>query len=194
MRLPSTDVTAHKSTDNGGNTPITSRLRKRRRTGSIPADGSLSVTKRPNIRQTASPEAKREINERASQSALAAVAPKINGRQRTTSNIVQQAPVPPTPQPAIDHLTQSIREASQSAPNLEAYSASTSNAPDLAAVIASIIDHGENVDSHFRGYSVMGMVDTESFLPLGASLHLKTQSLPILDNLVWAFEWLSLLC
>ena len=160
----------------------------------MPADGPPVVTKRPNVRQTASPETKRENTERTPQSALAVITPKVNGRQRTTPNMVQQAPVPPTPQPAIDHVSQPIGETSQSALNLHAHSASTSNTPDLAAVIASIIDHGENVDSHFRGYSVMGMVDTESFLPLGASLHLKTQSLPILDNLVWPFEGLLWLC
>ena len=62
--------------------------------------------------------------------------------------------------------------------------------PDLAAVITRIIDHGEHIDNHYaaQGYDDMGMVDTESFLPLGASLHLKTQSLPILDNLVSDFE------
>ena len=50
-------------------------------------------------------------------------------------------------------------------------------------IIEDIIDHGEHVDS-LRGYDEMGFVDTESLPTLGASLHLKTQSLPILDNLV----------
>lgn len=69
----------------------------------------------------------------------------------------------------------------------------SSVAPDLAAVIASIIEHGEAIE---RRYGEMGQVDTESFGFLGASHHLKTQSLPILDNLVcsWVlnFErWLN---
>ena len=63
----------------------------------------------------------------------------------------------------------------------------SSSAPDLAAVIANIIDHGEHVDNHWaaQGYEYDGMaVDTEDWLSVDASLHLKIQSLPILDNLV----------
>ena len=58
--------------------------------------------------------------------------------------------------------------------------------PDINTVIADIINHGETVESHCasQGYAAMGMVDTESYSKLGASLHLKLQSLPILDNLV----------
>ena len=58
--------------------------------------------------------------------------------------------------------------------------------PDLAAVISNIIKHGETIDNHYaaHGLNELGIVDTESFLPLGASMHLKIQSLPILDNLV----------
>ena len=53
--------------------------------------------------------------------------------------------------------------------------------PDLAALIRNIVERGEAID---RRYGEMGYVDTESFVPLGASLHLKVQCLPILDNLV----------
>ena len=35
-----------------------------------------------------------------------------------------------------------------------------------------------------QGYEQMGVVDTASFLPGGASVHVKIQSLPVLDNLV----------
>lgn len=56
--------------------------------------------------------------------------------------------------------------------------------PDLAALIRNIVERGEAID---RRYSEMGYVDTESFVPLGASLHLKVQCLPILDNLVSFF-------
>ena len=57
---------------------------------------------------------------------------------------------------------------------------------DINTVIAEIINHGETVENHCgsQGYAAMGMVDTESYSQLGASLHLKLQSLPILDNLV----------
>lgn len=57
--------------------------------------------------------------------------------------------------------------------------------PDINTVISDIINHGETVEGHYasQGYTAMGMVDTESYSQLGASLHLKLQSLPILDNL-----------
>ena len=60
--------------------------------------------------------------------------------------------------------------------------------PDLAALIRKIVERGEAID---RRYSEMGYVDTESYLPLGASMHLKTQCLPILDNLVSPSETFS---
>ena len=41
-----------------------------------------------------------------------------------------------------------------------------------------------NVNYASQGYDEMGMVNTSSFLPQGASLHVKIQSLPVLDNLV----------
>ena len=60
--------------------------------------------------------------------------------------------------------------------------------PDINTVIAEIINHGETVESASQGYAAMGMVDTESYSQLGASLHLKLQSLPILDNLVGCYD------
>ena len=53
-------------------------------------------------------------------------------------------------------------------------------------VTAGKSNHGETVDSRQDSqlYNGMGIVDTESFHDVGASFHLKTQSLPILDNLV----------
>ena len=55
--------------------------------------------------------------------------------------------------------------------------ANSSGALDLSSVITNIIHYGEQVDSMY-GY------ENAIKLPLGASLKLKTQSLPILDNLV----------
>ena len=53
-------------------------------------------------------------------------------------------------------------------------------------VTAGRSNFGETVDSRQDSqlYNGMGIVDTESFHDMGASVHLKTQSLPILDNLV----------
>ncbi len=158
---------------------IGSRLRKRRRTGSSPVE--ITPSKRLNTRQTLSPERKRnnhvETNLRELAPSIktppATLAPPIiamNGKpksspevEREETMVVAESPVPPpTPAPA-------------------------SSAPDLAAVIANIIDHGENVDNHWaaQGYEYDEMaVDTDSWLSVDASLHLKIQSLPILDNLV----------
>ena len=60
--------------------------------------------------------------------------------------------------------------------------------PDINTVFAEIINHGETVETASQGYAAMGMVDTESYSQLGASLHLKLQSLPILDNLVGYYD------
>lgn len=55
--------------------------------------------------------------------------------------------------------------------------------PDFNTVIADIINHGETVDNHYasREYDTMGMGNNGY---LGASFYLKTQSLPVLENLV----------
>jgi len=57
---------------------------------------------------------------------------------------------------------------------------------DFHAVFENIVSHGETLDNlrASQGYDEMGTVDTASLLPQGADLHLKTQSLPVLDNLV----------
>lgn len=64
-----------------------------------------------------------------------------------------------------------------------------SQPPNLATIIANIIEHAEAIE---RRYREMGPVDTEGFTFLNASHHLKLQSLPILDNLVSA--WISWRC
>lgn len=89
-------------------------------------------------------------------------------------------PAPPSQQQQQEQEPQQLQHQSQYSPP------AASAAPDLAAVIANIIDHGETVERHYanQAYDEMGMVDTESWLSIGASLHLKVQSLPILDNLV----------
>lgn len=94
----------------------------------------------------------------------------MNGIQKHVPEIEHHSPKPPTP-----------------AAELATLAPAPASAPDLASVIASIIDHGEHVDNHWgaQGYEYDGMaVDTEDWLSVDASLHLKIQSLPILDNLV----------
>jgi len=153
---------------------IGSRLRKRRRTGSLPVESMPS--KRPNTRQTTSPDSKRNTHveiqprELPRESPVAPPHATMNGTHKHVSEIERHSPklaiqpAEPAPLPPV-----------------------SSSAPDLAAVIANIIDHGEHVDNHWaaQGYELDGMaVDTEDWLSVDASLHLKIQSLPILDNLV----------
>lgn len=74
----------------------------------------------------------------------------------------------------------------EAAINLQPQSGEEPGVPNHTGVTTGKSDHGEIVDSRQdpQIYDVMGIVDTESFHHMGASFHLKTQSLPILDNLV----------
>ncbi len=74
----------------------------------------------------------------------------------------------------------------EAATNTQPKSGEEPHVQDRNGVVADSGDHGEIVDSRqdSQGYDVMGIVDTESFHHMRASFHLKTQSLPILDNLV----------
>lgn len=82
-----------------------------------------------------------------------------------------------------DESTERARDADLLGPSSlsQEHAPVTAVTPDLAALIRKIVERGEAID---RRYGEMGYVDTESYLPLGASMHLKTQCLPILDNLV----------
>ena len=106
--------------------------------------------------------------------------PKLRGVASKANETV------PNDEPADQDHDADLQDATAgSAPEL-AQTSDHQLSPDLAAVISEIIEHGEQVDNHLaatQGYEDMG-VDTESFLPQGSSLHLKTSSLPILDNLV----------
>ena len=103
------------------------------------------------------------------------------------------APPEPTNSPSIALLPSapSIQQPSQEMPTSNHHPIGQrppegAHPPDINAVLTDIINHGEEMENHCasQGYAAMGMVDTESYSQLGASLHLKLQSLPILDNLV----------
>lgn len=91
------------------------------------------------------------------------------------------------PEPAVNEFPKGPSEVAEDATSLNASSQTqqdmllASLSPDLAALIRNIVERGEAID---KRYGEMGYVDTESFVPLGATLHLKVQCLPILDNLV----------
>ena len=60
--------------------------------------------------------------------------------------------------------------------------------PDVAAVISNIIDHSERVEEQFALNQQQGAEDgtpgAKDLVFIKANSHLKSQSLPILDNLV----------
>ena len=90
------------------------------------------------------------------------------------------------PEPDANGITKGLSEVAEDSTSLNASSQTqhmplATVSPDLAALIRDIVKRGEAIDQR---YGEMDYVDTESFLPLGASLHLKVQCLPILDNLV----------
>ena len=179
---------------------IGSRLRKRHRTGSFPTEDKNTRPKRSNLRKTLSPESKRTRPGRIRQNRSPVIEPPTNGLH-PDSTVSPPSSSNSSPQPLVSSTEPGPEHASFSEPT------NFSNIPpppqrplssfvanDLASVIANIIDHGEQVDN-LRGYDEeWGMVDTESLHTVGASLHLKTQSLPILDNLVSLELYERLLC
>ena len=118
--------------------------------------------------------------------------PSLAGSQPT----VQAAPLVPLVSPPIapPAPAYSIQQVPQEAPSSDhqllsgEHPPQGTHPPDLNSVFAEIINHGETVETASQGYAAMGMVDTESYSQLGASLHLKLQSLPILDNLVGYYD------
>ena len=170
---------------------IGSRLRKRRRTSPMPHDESGDSSPPPKRAQStrgATTRGKRGQAAIAQQDVLASTraepqspahaAPSESRDPPSVASPVSAPPIhqPPEESPIANHQL----PAGQHPPPQGA------QPQDINTVIADIINHGETVESHCgsQGYPAMGMVDTESYSQLGASLHLKLQSLPILDNLV----------
>ena len=58
------------------------------------------------------------------------------------------------------------------------------NGAELQAVIQHIINHGQSIDDRRGSAEDDAAIDIDTEYSLGASVSLKTQSLPILDNLV----------
>lgn len=178
---------------------IGSRLRKRRRTGPSPNETATSTSKRTNSRKMASLESKRQqtnIAPKVDQHVIPSHSPPYSTPYSSTVPFpALQAQfatnghreVAAVPEPDAKGITQGLSEVAEDSTSLNASSQiqhhmplATVN-PDLAALIRDIVKRGEAIDQR---YGEMEYVDTESFLPLGASLHLKVQCLPILDNLV----------
>ena len=165
---------------------IGSRLRKRRRTDSSPTNDSSPAPKRTQSknatassgqrRQAASPpqatSSTSKMKHKLSQQANPLFAGELNQGDLLAIQL-EQADTPQTTQP-------------EAATNMQSHCGEEPDVPDHNGITAGKSNHGETVDSRQGSqiFDVMGIVDTESFHHVGASFHLKTQSLPILDNLV----------
>ena len=173
---------------------IGSRLRKRRRTSPMPNEESGDSSPPPKRAQStrgASTRGKRGQATTAQQSAPAF--DHIESQNPAQAALSEPRSSPPFDLPA---SAPSIPQPPEESPTANHHLATGQPSPpdaqplDINTVIADIINHGETVENQCasQGYAAMGSVDTESYSQLGASLHLKLQSLPILDNLVIADE------
>ena len=170
---------------------IGSRLRKRRRTSPMPNDESGDSSPPPKRAQST-----RGTSTRGKRGQAAIVQQDVP----TSAGVEPQSPAHAAPSelrdpplvaspasaPTIQQPPEESPTANQELPSGQHPPPQSAQPQDINTVIADIINHGETVENHCgpQGYAAMGMVDTESYSQLGASLHLKLQSLPILDNLV----------
>ena len=169
-----------------GTESIGTRLRKRRRTDSSPTDESSPAPKRAQSKKaTAS----------SGNHGQAASAPKAaSSTSKVKPKLSQQAKPPFTAEMNQgDLLAMQLEQPNTSETTQPEAATNTQPQPDKEphltdhnGVIPGRSSHGETLYSRrdSQVYDVMGKVDTESFHHIGASFHLKTQSLPILDNLV----------
>ena len=167
---------------------IGSRLRKRRRTSPMPNEDSEDTPPPP---KRAQPHRGASTRGKRGQAPVSQHSVSASSRAKPQDTVPSPAPKtsPPVTLPApglnLEQPSQEVPTSSSQLPSGQ-HTPQGSHPSDINAVIADIINHGETVESHCasQGYAAMNMVDTESYSQLGASLHLKLQSLPILDNLV----------
>ncbi|MCJ1473293.1 TTAGGG repeat binding factor [Lambiella insularis] len=198
------DAASHDTSDTIG-----SRLRKRRRTHSTPSHESSPSRKRLSLPKTASPESKRTSPDRKRTSSYTKhISPKVrplsiirgnhpgngpfaNGnvqlRLDATSSLLDmtqdainasETPLQPTlpiPPPDLQLLSSDHEAALKQAP--------PENVSDMAALMMRIVDRGEQIDNAQELDNEYSMTDPEDLPITGSSMHLKAQSLPILDNL-----------
>lgn len=174
---------------------IGSRLRKRRRTGSSPAVQNRPSPRRSVLRKSLLPHVKQvpskvPLDNPAPQVDLSLSSPKSPTQHHALPHDpVQDSFSPSASQDLRNGQAINDSMASGLTPQSSAVlpPETASQPPNLATIIANIIEHGEAIE---RRYLEMGQVDTEGFTFLNASHHLKLQSLPILDNLVSAqIKW-----
>ncbi|KAI4268010.1 MAG: hypothetical protein L6R38_008002 [Xanthoria sp. 2 TBL-2021] len=168
-----------------GEPPAThTRLRKRRRSASPTIDDSARSSKRFNLRNAPSPAAKRistavEID--------AQSLDNTSARQGVRSSKQDATATVPGEDESRDEaaLRRMLQGQSEDASLSGNEDLAAEASPDMHAVMSKIIDHGETIDSQYeaRGDTTSGLAHPEHIVPQGASLQLKIQSLPILDNL-----------
>ena len=181
--IPASTVNAPR---NKGTESIGSRLRKRRRTDSSPTDDSPPPPKRSQSRKATASSGKHQQAASPPQAASSASNTKLKLSQQANPTFVIE---PDQDDLLAMQLEQAIASESalpEAATITQPQSGEASQVPDHNGDTVGMSHRGETVDSHQEShtYDVVGTVDTESFHDMGASFHLKTQSLPILDNLV----------
>lgn len=176
---------------------IGSRLRKRRRTGSSPIEKTRPSPRRSVLKKSTLPHVKQPSSTVSgynppSQVDSSLSSPNSSAQYHTvTQGLVQDSLSQTASQDLRNGQTVNNSMATRLTPQSSAVLPPEilSQPPNLATIIANIIEHGEAIE---RRYLEMGQVDTEGFTFLNASHHLKLQSLPILDNLVSA--WIKWRC
>ncbi|KAL8953519.1 MAG: hypothetical protein Q9222_000621 [Ikaeria aurantiellina] len=175
-------------------TATNAQSRKRRRSASALVEQSRSPLKRSNLRKTASPVAKRLPGTNTNSKAL-------NDKSPTTT--VHREPEAPTDDQTFAAQQNIDREAygiSDQNAQTQQQSGTATTGPrerlgadhvephaDMHDVITQIIDHGETIEDHFPsgpgGSNTATLGNNGNVLLQGASLQLRVQSLPVLDNL-----------
>lgn len=162
----------------GATETIGSRLRKRRRTNSSPTKDTSPAPKRTQSKKAAPATRQRRQAKSSDQDAFTST----EGSVPHTQN--QDVDLEASPARGADPMLQAEGQGSTSPPQgIFGSPTQVQGGPDFNTVIADIIDHGDRVDTHYasRGYNAMGSLENGH---LGASFTLKTQSLPVLENLV----------
>ncbi|KAL8885749.1 MAG: hypothetical protein Q9215_006436 [Flavoplaca cf. flavocitrina] len=160
------------------------RQRKRRRSASPTIDGSSRPSKRSNLQKAPSPAAKRisptEENGPYSPHNTSPCQGVRSSEQEATSNFRRE-------DESGDEATlrRILQGHSEEASLSENEDFADGASPNMHAVMSKIIDHGETIDNQYEvsGEIPTGLARNRNTISQGASLQLKIQSLPILDNL-----------
>ncbi|KAK4691942.1 protein TBF1, partial [Lecanoromycetidae sp. Uapishka_2] len=151
---------------------IGSRLRKRRRTDSLPTEDSPPAPKRASPRKSTAVGKRTQANRSSSNAGSLQEPTSFSINRRRDEHIEDE--------------TRQLKDDEQEHNSNHPPGDQERAAEGLGAVdFGGVVDRGETEDLRHasRGNEVVDMVDTEAFSQMGAGLHLRIQSLPILDNL-----------